>query len=128
METLNKSLRKIFSDVKEQLASAHDRSMKQYDKGVSGKKTIYRTWEFILLTVPSSTNKTTHTSSLQTIHREIAQNLLLRDRPIAQSVDCAIPIVARSIDGCAIDQLMRNQWIHRWRSAFDGLRKSINRA
>ena len=38
METLNKSLRKIFSDVKEQLASAHDRSKKQYDKGVSGEK------------------------------------------------------------------------------------------
>ena len=38
VETLNKSLRKIFSDVKEQLASAHDRSKKQYDKGVSGEK------------------------------------------------------------------------------------------
>ena len=38
METLNKSLRKIFSDVKEQLASAHDRSKKRYDKGVSGEK------------------------------------------------------------------------------------------
>eukprot|EP00731_Ephydatia_muelleri_P006855 Em0003g1103a len=38
VETLNKSLRKIFSDVKEQLASAHDRSKKRYDKGVSGEK------------------------------------------------------------------------------------------
>ena len=37
VETLNKSLRKIFSDVKEQLASAHDRSKKRYDKGVSGE-------------------------------------------------------------------------------------------
>eukprot|EP00731_Ephydatia_muelleri_P033860 Em0040g10a len=38
VETLNKSLRKIFSDVKEQLASAHDRSKKRYDKGVIGEK------------------------------------------------------------------------------------------
>ena len=32
VETLNKSLRKIFSDMKEQLASANDQSKKQYDK------------------------------------------------------------------------------------------------
>ena len=35
---------------------------------------------------------------------------------------------ARSIDSCAINTLLRNQLIHRWRSAINGLRELIDRA
>lgn len=49
VEALNKSLRKIFSDVREQLASAHDRSKKRYDKSVSGEKFVVgdQVWLFV---------------------------------------------------------------------------------
>lgn len=49
VEALNKSLRKIFSDVREQLASAHDRSKKRYDKSVNGEKFVVgdQVWLFV---------------------------------------------------------------------------------
>ena len=47
VETLNKSLRKIFSDVKEQLASAHDRSKKRYDKGGEKFTVGDQVWLFV---------------------------------------------------------------------------------
>ena len=60
VETLNKSLRKIFSDVKEQLASAHDRSKKRYDKGVSGEKFTVgdQVWLFVPAVKQGRTKKT----------------------------------------------------------------------
>ena len=38
VEALGKSLRKIYNDVKGKLDAAHERSKKNYDKGISGEK------------------------------------------------------------------------------------------
>ena len=38
VEALGKSLRKIYNDVKGKLDAVHERSKKNYDKGISGEK------------------------------------------------------------------------------------------